>query len=144
MGNRQNAIIVLLFGLLAGISAWLEFGLLSGPANGIAATDNNEPDYYIENFVSTGMHRPGKKYRVIADRLEHYPVAGRALLHRPHIIQYLPPGPPRHIYADSGWLYNAESEVLLSGNVRVIENHSGAAGAAVIGTKKMLIRLKPH
>ena len=94
------------------------------------------------------MARSGKKYRVIARRLVHYPGATEALLERPHIIQYAaaPGGAPRHIYADSGQLYDDRAEVLLSGNVKVVENDTGDLGGdlggAVVTSKKMLIRLK--
>lgn len=144
MDRQQNLVLLLLLLLLAGVSAWLQFGLLARPEREISAAAANDPDYYIENFTSTGMDRSGKKYRLIADRLAHYPGDDRALLERPHVIQY-DPGPggaPRHIYADSGWLYDDRAEVLLSGNVKVVENHTGDLGGAVVTSKKMLIRLK--
>ena len=143
MNRRQSLVLFALVLLLGGVSAWLQFGLLTGVEREISAT-TNEPDYYIENFTSTGMARSGKKYRVIARRLVHYPGATEALLEQPHIIQYAagPDGAPRHIYADSGQLYDDRAEVLLSGNVKVVENHSGDLGGAVVTSKKMLIRLK--
>ena len=147
MNRRQSLVLFALFLLLAGVSAWLQFGLLTGVEREISATAN-EPDYYIENFTSTGMARSGKKYRVIARRLVHYPGETEALLERPHIIQYAagPDGAPRHIYADSGRLYDDRAEVLLSGNVKVVENDTGDLGGdlggAVVTSKKMLIRLK--
>ena len=154
MDRRQNLVLFLLALLLAGIAAWLEFGLLGDPGpgssssssgeRGVAASPTVEPDYYIENFTSTGLDRAGKKYRVIADRLAHYPLDDRALLERPHIIQYDPAGgATRHIHADSGWLYDDDDEVSLSGNVRVIEKPGGGdGGGAVVTSEKMLIRLK--
>lgn len=142
MERRQTAVIVMLFMLLAAVAAWLRFGLLAPPGGGISATENNHPDYYIENFVSTGTDRLGKKYRIIAERLAHYPLDDRASLEHPHIIQYLPSGVPRHIYADSGWLYNDAAEVLLFGNVRVVESRSGAATANTTTAATMLLRLK--
>ncbi len=140
MNTRQTTVLFLLFALLAGIAAWLQFGLSASAGRAVSATQNNHPDYYIENFESVGMSRHGRKYRLSAERLEHYPLDRRAALHRPHIIQYQPPASPRHIYADSGWLYNDTEEVLLSGNVRVIENPD--AGGTVVTSQKMLIRLK--
>ncbi len=147
MDRRQNLVLFVLVLLLAGIAAWLEFGLLGGPGRGVAASPTVEPDYYIENFTSTGLDSAGKKYRVIADRLAHYPLDDRALLERPHIIQYDPAGgAARHIHADSGWLYDDDAVVSLSGNVRVIEkpdgDGDGGGGGAVVTSEKMLIRLK--
>ncbi len=139
MGLRQYLVVAALFALLIGISAWLRFGLLA-PADGAAPAvggENEGVDYYIENFVSTGMDRRGKKYRLSAARLLHYPGDERALLQRPHLIQYHPPRAPRHIHADSGWLGDDGAQLLLSGNVRVIE-----VGGARATTNTMRIRLK--
>ncbi len=148
MDKRQNMVVVMLFVLLAGLSAWLQFGLLERPARvgaEAAVDEHDRPNYYVENLVSTGINRHGKKYRLSADRLVHYPLAQRASLLRPHLIQYSPAGAsgaPRHIYADSGWLYDARAEVLLSGNVKVVQNHSGDLVTDTATTETMLIHLK--
>ena len=145
MTRRQNAVLLLLFVLLAAVALWLQFGLLARPADaGGGGVEKDEPDYTIENFVSTGMDESGKKYRVIAEHLAHYPLGERALLRRPHIIQYRTGGAPRHIYAESGWLYDARAEALLSGNVRVVESQDGDPdrAPAVATGKTMTIRLK--
>ena len=141
MDIRQNLVLISVFLFLLVLSGWLQFGLLETPEPEISEAEKNDPDYYIENFVSTGMDKLGKKYRVIADRLVHYPVGDRALLDRPHIIQYDLNGTPRHIYADSGWLYNNGSRVLLTGNVRVIQSQANEVGG-VATSEKMLIHLK--
>ena len=85
----------------------------------------------------------GKKYQVIADRMVHYPVGDRALLDNPHIVQYDLSGIPRHIYAESGWLYDNQSTVLLTGNVRVVQSQTGIAGGAST-SEKMVIHLKKN
>jgi len=141
VNRRQNGCIVALFALLAGLSAWLQFGLLAPPGGAAAGAAGDQPDYYIEDFVSTGLDRLGERYRVSAERLTHYPLSARALLHRPYIVQYRKQGAPRHIYADSGWLYDNRAEVQLSGNVRVVENASGGLGGAVATAGTMTVRL---
>ena len=141
MNRRQNFAIVALFALLAGLSVWLQFGLLARPGGAAAGAAGDRPDYYIEGFVSTGIDRLGEQYRVSAERLTHYPRGARALLHRPYIVQYRNQGAPRHIYADSGWLYDNHAEVQLSGNVRVVENASGDLGGAVATARTMTVRL---
>ncbi len=136
---RQNIILVLVFALLAGLSAWLQFSLLETPVSELSEEEKNAPDYYIENFVSTGMDKLGKRYEVRADRMVHYPFGDRALLDNPHIVQYDLDKTPRHIYADSGWLYNSTSKVLLTGNVRVVQSQTGTAGGASMGEKMVII-----
>jgi len=138
---RQNIILAVLFFSLAGLSAWLQFGLLASPESDISQMEKNDPDYYVENLVVTGMDESGEKYKVIAERMAHYPLGDRVLLDNPHIVQYDLDGTLRHIYAESGRLYNNRATVLLTGNVRVIETGGGGDGGAM-STDKMTIHLK--
>ena len=141
MFSKENIAVLGLFMVLFLISIWLQFGLLEKPEEHLSDLEKNDPDYYAENFVSTGMDEMGKKYQVIADRLVHYPIGDRALLDNPHIIQYDLAGTPRHIYAESGWLYDNQSTILLTGNVRVVQSQTSSSGAA--GTSdKLIIHLK--
>ncbi|MGI9310394.1 MAG: LPS export ABC transporter periplasmic protein LptC, partial [bacterium] len=96
-------------------------------------------DYDVERFASFGVGADGRKYRLDAARLEHYPADGGARLHRPRIVQYDLTGATRRIRADSGWLRNDGAEAILTGNVHVHEN---AAAASVARSQRMLIRLK--
>jgi len=137
---RHHAVLIGVFLLLFALSAWLQFGLLETPIEELTEEEKNSTDYYIENFVSTGMDQTGKKYEVRADRMVHYPVGDRALLDNPHIVQYGLDETPRHIYADSGWLFNQTSQVLMTGNVRVVQSQTGSAGGASMGNK-LLVQL---
>jgi lipopolysaccharide export system protein LptC len=140
---RENIAVSGLFLVLFLVSIWLRFGLLEKPDELDSQLEKNDPDYYAENFTSTGVDETGKKYKLIADRLVHYPVGDRALLDNPHIIQYDLSGVPRHIYAESGWLYDNQSTILLTGNVRVVQSQTSSAGSA--GTsEKMIIHLKKN
>lgn len=138
---KDNLAVAGFFMVLFLLSVWLQFGLLEESDNGISATEENDPDYYTENFVSTVIGENGKKYRIIADRLVHYPVGDSALLDNPHIIQYDLDQTLRHVYAESGWLYDNKSTVLLTGNVRVVQSQGRVAGG-VASSEKMLIHLK--
>ncbi len=136
---RENIILVGVFLILITLSAWLQFGLLESPAEEISEQEKNAADYYIENFVSTGMDKLGKKYELKADRMVHYPYGDRALLDNPHVVQYDLNQTPRHIYADSGWLYNSTSKILLTGNVRVIQSQTAFSGGVSMGEKMVII-----
>jgi len=139
MKIRQNIILTILFLSIASLSIWLQFGLLVKPTESkVFEAERNNPDYYIENFISTGMDKLGKKYEIISERMAYYSIRDRILLDHPHIVQYDLDGTPSHIYAESGLLYNDRSTVLLTGKVRVIETEGGGA----IETDKMTIRLK--
>jgi len=141
MNHKENYAVAGLFLTLLFLSIWLQFGLLDPVEQEITELEKNDPDYYSENFQSVGRDDIGKSYEVIADRLVHFPVGDRALLDNPHIIQYDLLGTPRHIYADSGWLYDNRSTVLLTGNVRVIQSQTNSVGAAA-SSEKMIIYLK--
>ena len=136
---KQNIILIGVFFVLVVLSAWLQFGLLSTPVSELSEEEKNAPDYYIENFVSTGMDASGKKYELKADRMVHYPYGDRALLDNPQIVQYDLDETPRHIYADSGWLYNAASKVLLTGDVRVVQSQTEDAGGVSMGEEMLII-----
>ena len=136
---KQNIALAAVFLLLVVLSAWLQFGLLNTPVSELTKEEKNAKDYYIENFVSTGMDALGKKYELQADRLVHFPYGDRALLDNPHIVQYDLNQTPRHIYADSGWLYNQTSKILLTGNVRVIQSQTEASGGISMGERMVII-----
>jgi len=137
--SKQNIVLVGVFALLLAVSAWLQFSLLETPVSELSNEEKNTADYYIENFVSTGLDELGKKYELRAERMVHYPYGDRALLDNPHIVQYDLNQTPRHIYADSGWLYNETSKVLLTGNVRVVQSQTGQAGGVSLGEKMVII-----
>ncbi len=141
MENKQNILLISVFLLLAGLSAWLQFGLLESSDEEIAESEKNDPDYYVENFTSQGIDSLGRSYEIISDRLVHYPVGDRVLLDNPIIIQYEADGTARRVSAESGWLYNNRRTVLLTGNVRVIEGGSDNSVGGVASTKKMVIHL---
>ena len=130
MSFKESFAIFSLFLAMLFLTIWLQFGLIDNRGDEEAELDPNDPDYYMENFVATGMDETGKRYKVIADRMVHYPEGDRALLDNPHIVQYDLQGSPSHVYAESGWLYDNRSTVLLTGNVRVVQSHPSTSGAA--------------
>ena len=141
MGHGQNILLVVLFIVLAGLSAWLQFGLLEPVTHGISEAEKEDPDYYVEKSTSHGMDSLGRAYSIYSDRMVHYPVGDRVLLDNPIIVQYDVDGTPRRIYAESGWLYNNRSTILMQGNVRVVEGKTETSAGAAMTTKKMVIHL---
>ena len=141
--GRENIGIAGLFAALVLLTAWLQFSLLDPPDSAVAERADNDPDYYAENVVVTGLDAAGAKYRIIADRMTHYPVGDRLLLERPHIVQYELPGGTRHIRAESGWLYDNRSTVMLTGEVRVTQGPAGAAGSTAT-SENMVVHLKQN
>jgi len=130
--------------LLAAFSLWLQFVVLEDKPE-VEVEDDEKPDYYVENFVAIGMDDQGnRRYMLEGDRMVNYPHDDTAVLDNPHVVQYEPGAAPRHTYADSGWVGPDGNEVLLTGNVRVIQG-KGPDGGSVGGvqtSERMRIRLK--
>lgn len=140
----EKIVFVFLFGLLGLLSIWLQFGIIEQEQVVFDGDERHDPDYYIENFTAVGMDEKGRRRYVLeAERLVHYPDDDTALLDNPHIIQYEDDAPPRHTYSESGWVSSDGNEVLLTGNVRVIQNPGGTknSGGRVLTTEKMRIYL---
>ena len=141
MSKVETTILLSVFMLLAGLSVWLQYALLEPETETAQRAIDNDPDYYIENFRITGNDKEGQTYFVEADRMVHFPQDGTALLDNPHIIQYLGEAPPRHIYATTGRMTANGDEIVMEGEVRVIQG-SGAATGGVMQSNRMKIRLR--
>jgi len=140
----EKILFVVLFGVLGLLSIWLQFGIIEREQVVFDGDERHDPDYYIENFTATGMDENGqRRYVLEAERLVHFPDDDTALLDNPHVIQYEDGAPPRHTYSESGWISSDGNEVLLTGNVRVLQNPGGenGVGGGEITTDKMRIFL---
>lgn len=122
----EKVLFVTLFGILGLLSSWLQFGIIEQEQVVFDGAQRHDPDYYVENFTAIGMDENGqRRYVLEAERMVHYPDDDTALLDNPHVIKYEEGTPPQHTYADSGWVSSDGNEVLLTGNVRVIQ-YTGA------------------
>lgn len=138
MNILEKILFISLFGILGLLSIWLQFGLIQQEQVVFDGNERHDPDYYIENFTAIGMDEEGnRRYVLEAERLVHYPDDDTALLDNPHVIQYEVIGSPRHIYSESGWVSSNGNEVLLTGNVRVMQG----TGGENIATDKLKVYL---
>ncbi len=139
----EKTVIVAVLLVFAALTAWLEQSQQK-PVE--VAEENttapNDPDYYIENFVATGLDAQGRQYVLESLRLAHFPHDDTSLLDQPHVIQYSEEAGPRHVYAESGLLSADGTEILLRGNVKVIESRSDGKPGNVTTTDRMRIKLK--
>lgn len=139
----EKTLVLAVFLAFAALSAWLEYRP-QAPARDDEAVERpeNEPDYYIENFVSTGLDSEGRQYVLEAVRLAHFPVDDTSLVEQPHIIQYTDEAGPRHVYADTGLISADGTEILLRGTVKVIESRSDGRPGNVTTSERMRIQLR--
>jgi len=139
----ERIILIVLCACLAAMTLWLQFVVLQDDPKGDETDRSGEPDYYIENFTAVGMDELGaRRYVLEAERLVHYPDDGTALLDQPHVIQYEPGAAPKHTYSNSGWIGPDGDEVLLTGDVRVIQGRGASSTGGVMKTEKLRVRLK--
>lgn len=83
-----------------------------------------------------------RKYTLAAPLLRHYPQQQLAELTAPHLIQFQHGLPLVDARADHGWLDDAQRQVLLSGNVRVLRGAGASGRASLTTTTEMRIFLK--
>ncbi len=139
----EKCVLLAVFLLFAALTAWLERRQdAPGIEAPIEAQRDEDPDYYIENFVATGLDDEGRQYVMEGVRLAHFPIDDTSLIEQPHIIQYTDEAGPRHVYADSGLISADGTEVLLRGSVKVIESRSEGRPGNVTTTERMRIKLK--
>ncbi|MDH3694142.1 MAG: LPS export ABC transporter periplasmic protein LptC [Gammaproteobacteria bacterium] len=140
--HNERFVLVSVFAALTLVSLWLQFVLLKPAQKTEEVALTHDPDYYVENFTATGIDPDGIKYVLEAERLVHYPDDGSSLLDNPHVIQYEAEQPPRHIYSKSGWLSGDGKDILLTGEVRVIQGKGDEGAGGITTTRKLKLRLK--
>ncbi len=136
---------IFFIGVFAGLgllSVWLQYGIIDQPPESFGGRERHDPDYYIENFTAIGMDEQGRpRYVLEAERMVHYPDDDTALLDNPHVVEYQAGSSPRHTYSESGWVSSNGNEILLTGNVRVIQGRDSQDAGGVMTTEKMRILL---
>lgn len=139
----EKFLLAAAFLAFAALTVWLERSQESAPVEQDADQPAlNEPDYYIENFVATGLDSEGRQYVMDAIRMAHFPIDDTSVIEQPHIIQYTGEAGPRHVYAETGLISADGTEVLLRGKVKVIESRADGRPGNVTETDRMLIKLK--
>jgi lipopolysaccharide export system protein LptC len=139
----EKLLLLTVFLAFAALTAWLE----RRPETPMAEEQSegrrdNDPDYYMENFVATGLDSQGRQYIMEGVRMLHFPIDDTSLVEQPHIIQYTEEAGPRHVYAETGLISADGTEVLLRGNVKVIESRSENQPGNVTTTERMRVKLK--
>lgn len=139
----EKTLALLALGLFGAVSLWLQIKTQEDTTLTAVVPERHDPDYYIENFTTTGMNQQGNpKYILRAARLVHYPDDNTSLLDKPHVTQFKPGEAPTNTYAESGWVSPDGDEVLLTGNVRIIRGKAGTNTGGVVTTNKLRLKLK--
>ena len=101
------------------------------------------PDFYMQNFVTTVMGADGVADRTLkARRLEHFPETNEKELTEPYLVLYQTGAPAWHVRSESGWISPSGDVVVLRGRVhawRVSET-----GARLIDIHTRDLRILPE
>ncbi len=121
MKQLETFLYISILGLIGMFGIYLQSILLEEEIEEESITERHDPDYYILNFIATGLDKNGqRRYVLKADRMAHFPDDGTAVFDRPHVIQYEEGLAPRHTYADSGWMNATGDEIIMTDNVKVV------------------------
>jgi len=140
--QSESFLTIAILGTVGLFGIWLQSLVLENEDEVISAEQRHDPDYYIENFTLTGLDKNGaRKFILKAKRLVHFPDDDTALLDFPEITKFQDGTPPRHIYADSGWVTGTGDEVIMTDNVRVIVEATEETAGGTIKTKRLRVLL---
>ncbi len=121
MKQIESLLYITILGFVGLGGIYMQTAMIDDPEEVQDFDNRHDPDYYIENFIATGLDKNGQRRFVIkADRMAHFPDDDTALFDQPHVIQYEEGFAPRHTYADSGWMSSTGDEILMTGNVKVV------------------------
>ena len=134
--------IVLLFA--AGTSWWFLRNVEQPESRArLTAETQRKPDYYMENFHATVMDAGGeRKYTLEAQMMQHYPHDHTVHLIKPRFVQFKAGRPTINGWADVGWYDNVAKELILSGNVKIIQKRDPSSRGSETTTTKLRVLLQ--
>lgn len=142
MKQLENFLYIAILGLVGLFGMYLQNLLLDEEIEEENYAERHDPDYYILNFIATGLDKNGRRRYVLkADRMAHFPDDDTAVFDKPHVIQYLEGSAPRHTYSDSGWMNSSGDEILMTGNVRVVVEADENGPGGTLKSKRARILL---
>jgi len=142
MKQFENIFYIAILGLVGLLSIWLQTEVRNEDPATIDYLNRHDPDYYIENFTATGMNEIGQRaYILQAERMAHFPDDGSALLDNPHLIEYNEGSAPRHTYANTGVLSGNGEDLLLEGDVKIVQDAGFGDPGGTSTAKRMKFKL---
>ena len=129
MRNRLTTLMpLLLVGLLAGFTFWLE-RFAQGPTRDVVGPSRHDPDYIVEKLTGVHMGETGAaRYVLSAEKLVHYPDDDTTLLTAPKLVSYASAKAPVTVTANEGVVSAKGDHVYFQDDVRVTRAaHEGAS-----------------
>lgn len=130
---------LILAGLLAIITFWINLAVeQQGPK--IDGSNRHDPDYTMNNFVTTQSDITGKlRYVLAATEMLHYPDDDSTVLQRPRFTQYTTDKPYTQIEGLRGYISSDGEEIELVDNVKVVRQAFEGKGEMQLLTEKLII-----
>lgn len=125
--------------LLALLTLWISQTVeQQGPK--IDGSNRHDPDYTMNNFVTTQTDATGRlSYVLAATEMQHYPDDDSTVLQRPRFTQYTVDKPYTQIESLRGYISSNGEEVRLVNNVKVVRQAFEDKGEMQVLTEKLLI-----
>jgi lipopolysaccharide export system protein LptC len=125
--------------LLALVTFWINLTVEEqGPK--IDGSNRHDPDYTMNNFVTTQTERSGKlSYVLAAAEMVHYPDDDSTVLQRPRYTQFATNKPYTQIEALRGYVSSNGEEIELVDNVKVVRQAFEGKGEMQVLTEKLII-----
>lgn len=141
----KRIILILILAASAIGSSWL-MNRISVTDTVPVASDQLDPDYYMEDFTTITMDENGlPASKLYAVYMEHNPVDDTLELYEPDLEIFRQNGDPLMITADKGWVTNDNEVILLRGKVRMwIENTPGQTTMDVETTEVRVLLLEEY
>lgn len=140
MITRSNLFFPLVLAILmAVITFWINLTVeQQGPK--IDGSNRHDPDYTMNNFVTTQTDVMGKlRYVLAATEMLHYPDDDSTVLQRPRYTQYTTNKPYTQIEALRGYVSSNGEEIELVDNVKVVRQAFEGKGEMQVLTEKLVI-----
>jgi lipopolysaccharide export system protein LptC len=124
---------------LAIITFWINLTVeQQGPK--IDGSNRHDPDYTMNNFVTTQTDVTGKlRYVLAAAEMVHYPDDDSTVLQRPRFTQYTTDKPYTQIEGLRAYVSSNGEEIELVDNVKVVRQAFEGKGEMQVLTEKLLI-----
>ena len=125
--------------LLALVTFWINLTVEEqGPK--IDGSNRHDPDYTMNNFVTTQTDVTGKlRYVLAAAEMLHYPDDDSTVLQRPRYTQFTINKPYTQIEALRGYVSSNGEEIELVDNVKVVRQAFEGKGEMQVLTEKLVI-----
>ncbi|MFW5432448.1 MAG: LPS export ABC transporter periplasmic protein LptC [Methylophilaceae bacterium] len=140
MLNRTTILFpMILAGLMALFTFWI-YQTVEEQASSVDGSNRHDPDYTMDNFVTTQTDASGKlRYVLAAAKMVHYPDDDTTVLEQPKFTQYATDKPYTKIEGQRANVSPDGEEIEIFDDVVVIREAFGEKGEMQVLTDKLTI-----